>query len=468
MLSLAAISRPLVLLPVMALSSCVVGPDFKKPEMDLPESFSEKGVTWKRQDADSLPDPEKWWKIYKDSTLNHLVEKALKQNQTIASASARLDEARALSGVARSRYFPSITLEPGAKRTKSVFRGPQGGSIYFNSYTVPLEMSYEVDAWGKVRRQVEQAKANKAAAEESLNALKLSVAGEVAQTYWALRAVDADRDVLARTLEVRGKALELLTKQRDAGQISGLDLARAETEVATAEADRIRLDQDRAVLVNALAVLTGSMATNTKVAENGSLPDPPAIPTTLPSKVITQRPDVRVALHQVAAANAEIGVATAALYPSITLNGSTGYDAGRIGDLFNPASMVWSMGSSALFQLSGQKLLREQRESKRAAHRAVTADYRQTVIESIAEAENALQAMAIIQRRQAAQDKALVSARKTFDLSGKRYESGLVSFLDVVDAERTLLEAERNSNAIRAERLGLSVSLIKAIGGKWN
>lgn len=446
----------------------MVGPDFKKPEMDLPKSFSEKGVTWKRQDPKSLPDPEQWWKIYKDSTLNQLVEKALKENQNVASASARLDEARSLSKVARSRYFPAITLEPGASRTKSVFRGPQGGSIYYNSYKVPLEMSYEIDAWGKVRRQNEGAKANRAAAEESLNALKLSVAGDVAQTYWALRAVDADRATLARTLEVRRKALDLLNKQREAGSISGLDLARAETEVATAEAGRIRLDQDRVELVNALAVLTGSMATDARVPENSILPSPPSVPATLPSDVITNRPDVRAALHRVAAANAEIGVATAALYPSITLNASTGYDSQTLGDLFDPSTMIWSMGSSTLFQISGQKLLREQRESKRAAHRAVTAEYRQSVIESIAEVENALQAMAIIQRRQAAQDKALASARKTFELSGKRYESGLVSFLDVVDAERTWLEAERNSNAIRAERLALSVSLIKAIGGKWN
>jgi multidrug efflux system outer membrane protein len=405
--------------------------------------------------------------MFGDSTLNSLVDRSLERNQEIAGSAARLRQARELSNAARSLFFPAVDIGARAERSKVLFRGPSTGSSISNTFAVPVDLSYEIDAWGKVRRQVESATASEAAAGETLNALRLTVAGEVAQTYWALRAVDADRAVLDQTLEVRRRALDLLTKRRDAGTISGLDLARAETEVATAEGDRVKLDQTRAELVNALAVLTGSAATGSSVPEKTDLPKPPAVPLSVPSELLRQRPDIRAAERNVAAANAEIGVATAAFYPAITLGASTGYDATRIGDLFRADSLVWAIGASAMTPLTSQKWLRAQRRATIAAHQAASADYRQTVLEAIREVENALQGTVILERQQAAQDKALEAARKTFDLSAKRYKAGLVSFLDVVDAERTRLDAERAANAIRAERLAVAVSLIKALGGDW-
>jgi NodT family efflux transporter outer membrane factor (OMF) lipoprotein len=279
--------------------------------------------------------------------------------------------------------------------------------------------------------------------------------------------VDADRELMRRTLEIRRKALELITAQERAGEISGLDLSRARSEVASAEADRLSLDQQRAELVHALAVLGGEMATGKSVRADSSLPEPPSIPAALPSEIVFQRPDVRASLHQVAAANAEIGVATAAMYPAFSINASTGVDASLIGKLVDADSMVWSLGANLVTPLSAQRLLRFRRDAVKAAHRASSADYRQTVIESVAEIENALQAAAILERRQAAQQEALDAARETYKRSLKRFESGLVSFLDVVDAERTLLTTSRQSNAIRAEALAVSVSLIKALGGRW-
>ena len=435
--------------------------------MELPASFSQGGVRWKRQSPDTLPTPRAWWKLYRDPTLTSLVERSLAMNQEIAASAARLRQAREMSNAARSLYFPDVNLGGTAERSKTRFRGPGGGSNLESSFTVPVDFSYELDAWGKIRRQVESASASEGAAQETLNALRLSVAGEVAQTYWALRAVDADRVVLARTLEIRGRALDLLTKRRDAGSISGLDLARAETEVATAEADRIRLDQNRIGLVNALAVLAGAAATGSAIAEQADLPKPPSVPLSVPSEMLRQRPDIRAAERRVAAANADIGVATAAFYPSISIGASTGYDATRIGDLFQASSLVWSLGTAAMVPITSQKWLKAQRDAAVAAHDAASADYRQTVLEAIREVENALQGSSILERRQVAQDQALQAARKTFDLSTKRFKSGLVSFLDVVDAERTRLDAERGANAIRAERLAVSVSLIKALGGEW-
>jgi NodT family efflux transporter outer membrane factor (OMF) lipoprotein len=454
--------------PLLALAACApVGPNHKVPAMELPASFSSGGVRWKRQSPETLPLPRAWWKLFRDPTLTSLVERALERNQKIAASAARLRQAREISNQARSLYFPDIDLGIAAERSKFRFRGPGGGASLQNSFTVPADFDYELDVWGKIRRQVESATASEDAAGETLTALRLSVAGEVAQTYWALRAVDADRAVLARTLEIRRRALELLTKRRDAGSISGLDLARAETEVATAEADRIKLDQTRLELVNALAVLAGSTATGSSVPEITDLPKPPPIPVSVPSELLRQRPDIRAAERRVAAANADIGVATAAFYPSFSISASSGFDATRAGDLFQASSLVWSIGADALSPVTSLKYLQARRAAAVAAHEAASADYRQTVLDAIRDVENALQGTAILERRQTAQDQALAAARKTFDLSAKRYKSGLVSFLDVVDAERTRLDAERGANAIRAERLAVAVSLIKALGGEW-
>jgi len=438
------------------------------PPVELPSSFSQGGMRWKSHSPGDAARPQKWWRLYQDATLTGLVERALAKNQDLKSSAARLRQAREMSNAARAQYFPNINLGTLAERSKIRYRGPGGGgTLQSNDFAIPVELRYELDVWGKVARQVESATASQAAAGESLNALSLSVAGEVAQTYWALRAVDANRAVLTRTLEIRRKALELLTKRRDVGNISGLDLARAETEVATAEAERIRLEQDRIVLVNALAVLTGAVATGSAIADNPDLPKPPAVPLAVPSELLRQRPDIRGAERRVAAANADIGVATAAFYPSFTINASSGLDATRLADLFNASSIVWALGTSTLTPLTSQKLLNAQRNAAIAAHDAVSADYRQTVLDSIREVENALQGAAILERRQVAQDRALEAARKTFELSVKRFQAGLVSFLDVVDAERTRLETEQADNAIRAERLAVSVSLIKALGGEW-
>jgi len=453
---------------LVLLGGCApVGPDHEVPRMELPAAFSQAGVQWKRHTAERAPEVRGWWRLYQDETLTSLVERSLARNQELAAAAARMRQARELSIATRSMLFPNVVLGAAADRTKSRLRMPGGGTSLANNFAVPVDCRYELDVWGKVRRQVEFATATADAAGETLNALRLSVAGEVAQTYWALRAVDANRAVLGRTLEIRRKALDLLTKRRNAGSISGLDLARAETEVATAEADRIRLDQDRIVLVNALAVLAGTAATGTQVPERTELPSPPSIPLCVPSEMLRQRPDIRAAERKVAAANATIGVASAAFYPSISIGGSSGFDAARLADLFQTSSLVWSLGSSATVPITSHKWLTAQRNAAVAAHEAVSADYRQTVLESIREVENALQGGAILQRRQVAQDQALAAARKTFDLSAKRFNAGLVSFLDVVDAERTRLDAEKAANAIRAERLAVSVALIKALGGEW-
>lgn len=462
--------RPAHFAPYLALAftACtVVGPDHQSPGMSLPASFSQGGTKWTRHSPDSLPKPQPWWRLYKDPTLTSLVERSLASNQDLAASAARLRQARSLSQVARSRYFPAVDIGLAADRSQTRARGNNNGGGLENAFTIPITYSYELDLWGGRAREVESAVASEAAAAETLNALALTVAGEVAQTYWALRAVDADRALFARTVELRREAFGLLTRQRDAGAISGLDLSRAGTEVATAEADRISLDRDRMELVNALAVLSGAAATGSTVPERTELPEPPQVPVSVPSELLRQRPDIRAAERRVAAANADIGVATAAFYPSVTIGASAGLDTASVSQLFKSSALVWSIGPSLTLPITGQKLLGYQRDAAVAAHEAASAEYRQTVLNSMREVENALQGASILVRRQSAQEEALASARQTMELSSTRFKAGLVSFLDVVDAERTRLDAERRTNAARAERLAVSVALIKALGGEW-
>lgn len=449
---------------VLALGACKVGPDHKTPEMNLPASFSDGGVNWKRHSPDQLPKPRNWWRLYNDSTLNSLVERSLEQNQNLAAAAARVRQARALSAATRSQYLPSINLGVGASRAKTQNNGI---SKVENTFSLPADLSYELDVWGKLARQVESAEASAAAQEETLNALRLTVASEVAQTYWALRAVDADRALLTRTVDLRRKALDLLGKQRDAGSISGLDYSRAETEVATAESERIGLDRDRVELVNALAVLAGGAATGSNVPEKSTLPTPPSVPVSVPSELLLQRPDIRAAERRVAAANADVGVATAAFYPSFTIGASGGLSSSQAGKLFQSSALIWSIGPNVTLPLTGQVYLKAQKNAAIAAHEAASADYRQNVLEGIRDVENALQATSILARREAAQSRASQSAEKTLDLSTKRFNAGYVSFLDLVDAERTRLDAQRSENSVKADRLAVSVALIKALGGQW-
>lgn len=462
------ISFALLAVSTLIFGCAPVGPNHQAPTMDLPASFSSGGVRWNKQSTATLPKPRSWWRLFNDSTLNSLVDNALSHNQELAAGNARLRQARELSMVARSRFFPSLDFGANADRSKSRFRGPAGGSLQQSNFSVPVDFAYELDVWGKVRRQVESARASEGATAETLNALRLTIAGEVAQTYWALRAVDADRAVLDRTLELRGKALDLLQAQERAGAISRLDLSRAQTEFSTAEADRIGLDRDRVELVNALAVLTGRPATGMRIPVKTALPTPPRIPVSIPSELLRQRPDIRAAEYRVAAANAEIGVAEAAFYPAFRLGASGGLDSSALSQLFKTDSLVWSIGAGAAVPITDQKRLRHQRNAAVEEHAAISAEYRQIVLNAVREVENAIQATSILARRQDAEDRARTSATQTYDLSQTRFKSGAISFLDVVDAERTRLDTERRASAVRAQRLALSVALAKALGGQWN
>jgi multidrug efflux system outer membrane protein len=454
---------------LLALSSCtLVGPDHQAPEMDLPASFSHQGVSWKRTSDPKVYANSRWWKVFGDSTLTSLVNDAAAQNLTIKAAAARLAEARAMSRSARAALLPSLDFRADASRTDMINRfGPGGGSLLMNFYQLPLELSYEVNLWGKVTRQIEGANAREAASQASIAATTLSLTADTAQTYWALRGLDAERAIVKESIALRKETLSLVDARFQAGTVSELDVSRAKTEVATAESELIGMDRQRSELVNALALLTGRAATGFQVAVDASLPSAPRIPAGVPADLLLRRPDIFVVERNVAAANAEIGVAQAAFYPNLRLRASGGVEGIDLSDLISTDNIVWSLGSSLTYPILGQKNLRARRDAAVANHQAVSADYKQSVLVALRETEDSLKGLDFLARQEDAQNSAVAAAHRTLDLSKERFEAGLVSFLEVVETERTLLATKRLATSLRAQRLAVTVNLIKALGGSW-
>lgn len=443
-----------------------VGPAFKQPGVAVPEKFSSGGVSWSKAVIERPAGTGEWWRAFRDPVLNRLVADAVGQNQSLEASAGRLREARALSRVARSRAFPAVNLNGGWDRSKSRPPMDAGSAQIHSTSDLGLTFSYELDLWGKVRRQKESAQASEAAAALSYDAAALTLSGETATNYFALRSIDAERAILRTTLDLRNEALQLLTRQRDAGAIGDLDVFRAETEMANARGDLIALEQNRGELLAAIALLTGRPATGFQIAAVDELPAPPNIPVDLPSSVVQRRPDIASALMQVVAANADIGVAQAAFYPSITLGATGGFNSAG-GALISANNRVWSLGPSLTLPITGAGLLRAQRDAAIARQEIAAAQYRQTVLTAFQEVESALVGVSVLRRLEAARNEAADASNRTFNLSLDRYKAGLVNFLEVVDADRVRLEARRQASRTRGERLAASVSLARALGGPW-
>lgn len=449
----------------LLLGCTTVGPDHERPQMDLPASYSKNGVTWKRTSAPKVYESTTWWKVFGDSTLNDLASATASQNLSLQAAAARLQEARALSRASRTAVLPSLDFNGDLSRRKFIFG--QGGSLQVNNFSLPLDLSYEVDLWGKVRRQVEGAEAREAVSRASLVATRLTLTADTAQTYWALRGLDADRALLVSSIALRKESLALVEARFRAGTVNALDVSRGQTEVANLEAELIGVDRNRSELVNALAVLTGRHAGSFSIAAKAKIPKPPGIPSGIPSDLLLRRPDLYAAERTVAAANAEIGVAKAAYYPSLNLRAGGGLAALDLDRLFGLDASIWSLGASLTYPIIGQKRIQANYDAAVARHQAASLDYKQSVLVALREAEDGLTGLDFLQRQEEAQNKAVVAAQSTLDISRKRFEAGLVSFLEVVDAERTLLSTQRQAASIRAQRLAVSVNLIKALGGSW-
>ncbi len=465
----------LLLLALPLHASTAVGPDYRKPETPTPGEFksvAEYG-TWKQgTPQDHLP-KNGWWELFGDPALNELEERATSANFDLKAALMRVEQARAAARIRKGELFPQINASPSYNRQRySPNQEPSFGAITATTISAPLDLSYEIDLFGRVRRGFEAARADAAASVAAYHNLMLTLQGDVAINYFRLRALDSDIATVARTIGLRNEQLSLVQGRFNAGVGNELDVARAETELANTQAEAAALERQRSAVENALAVLVGTNPSEFRIAANSGTnelwnPEPPIVPPALPSELLERRPDVAEAERQIAAANARVGVAKAAAFPIVRLTGSAGYVSGDFESLFNWDSRVWSIGPSISIPLFAGGRIRAGKAQARAAYEEAISNYRQRILNAFADVETSLSALTSLNAEKQAQERALANSRKAAELADTRYKAGFVSYLEVVDANRAVLQSERAFVQVAAQRMNDTVRLIKALGGGW-
>ena len=461
---------------VMLFSGCNVGPDYQRPaalaSAAMPAAYAGAGGAksgkWKTAQPSAHLARGSWWHLFNDAELDRLENLATANNQQLTAAYANFQQARALVNVAHADAFPQLATAPGMTRqhTNGSLSGGHGNT--YNSFSLPLDASWELDLWGRVRREVEGAQANLGAAADDLQSARLAVQAEVAIDYITLRALEAQRGLLEETGKTYQRSLELTQDRRAGGVATDYDVSLAETQLKSTEAQVPAVTLQRAKLLHALASLCGQSASSFSVASaKSSPPNPPAIPAGVPSELLERRPDVAAAERRMAAANAAVGVASAAFYPRVTLNGSGGFQATEVSRLFNWSSRLWSVGPALQLPLFTGGRNTASLAAARASYEATVANYRQTVLGAFQDVEDQLAAQQLLAQQLAAETAALKAARRTLEISNTRYQGGVLTYLEVAIAQSAALAHEVTVVQLSANRVAASVSLIKALGAGW-
>lgn len=409
----------------------------------------------------------RWWDCFNDSGLNVLIEKLDADNPSLAAALARYDRTRTELGLAKAdqlpRIFGDVSLETKRDSESGVFVPPD---LTYNEFRSALNLEYEIDLWGRVRRTVEASMAETEAAEADWAAAKLSLRSELARTYFNLRFIDYEIEVLKQSLELRRENRRLVDARVRGGETTDLDLARAETEVETTRAQLLGLQRTRATYFNALAFLCGEVPGSFDLPIGGIKP-PPRLPSGLPSELLSRRPDIAAADSRMRAAAARIGAVRASYLPSINLVGAGGLTSLELSDFFEPTSFFGSIGPQVTIPLynAGRAGLDESRAF--ADLDEAIAVYRETALGAFRDVEDALSGIRFLDQEIRAHEQAASSAERASRLSRKRYDGGLVSYLEVVDAQRTALTEERELVQAKSARLLATVQLVEALGGGW-
>lgn len=469
------------LMVTIMFSGCSVGPDYHRPgalpASALPEKFGDAAITntadWKvAEPAAQLPRGN-WWEVYGDAELNRLETLAATNNQELAVAVANFEQARATVKVARADFFPQIEATPSVTRQRtsantSPTSASSGNSKTFNQFKVTGDATWELDLWGRVRREVEGAKARFNSSAADLESVRLSIQAEVAINYFTLRAQDEQAAVLQRTTNAFAKALEMTKKRHSGGIATELDVAQTETELKTTQAQIPAMDLQRAQSRHALAVLCGEAATTFALtsATTGST-NAPVIPLSVPSEWLEHRPDIASAEQQMAAANADVGVAKAAFYPGVVLNASGGFESVSASTLFDWPSHLWAVGPSLQLPLFTGGKNRAQLASAKAAYNGAVASYRQTVLTAFQDVEDRLASQTLLAAQLDEERAALAAAQRALEISTNRYKAGVEQYLDVITAQTAVLNHEQSVAQLTGQRNAASVALMKAMGAGW-
>lgn len=455
-------------LSFLVLAGCTVGPDYRRPQVEMPAAYKE-AQGWKTAEPQDRAPRGNWWEMYGDPQLNALEQQVALSNQNVRAAEAQYRQALALLGVARAGYFPTLSAGLAANRGQSMSASgssfsptPAGNTDRFS-----LTASWEADVWGRIGRTVESNQASAEASAADLQAALLSAQATLAQAYLQLRTNDAEQQLLEQTVAAFEKALQITRNRYAAGVAGRIDVAQAETQLKSTQAQAIDLGVQRAQLEHAIALLVGKAPAYFRLAPNNSLASIPNIPIGLPSELLEWRPDIAAAERRAAAANAQIGVAQAAFFPSLTLSGSAGYQGSSFANLISLPNRFWSLGPALAATLFDGGARSAQKEQAIAVFDSNVATYRQTVLTGFQEVEDSLSTLRILGDEAKVQQEAAKSAAESVTLANNQYLAGTVSYLNVVSAQATSLGADTSAINITGRRLIASVTLLKALGGDW-
>jgi NodT family efflux transporter outer membrane factor (OMF) lipoprotein len=456
----------LLLLPAcaLALTACTVGPDYVRPDAPAPAAYKELPPNKPARPADTAASRGAWWKIYEDSELDGLQDQVIAANQTLRAAEANYRQARAAVRAARAELFPGVGASIGGTRARAA--NSRGGGTA-NAFTAQADVTWEVDLWGGIRRAVEASQSNAQASAADLANTQLSLQSELAQDYLQLRVADAIKRVLQDTVAAYERSFTLTQNRYNAGVAARADVVQAETQLLSAKVNLVDIANTRAQLEHAIAALVGKAPADFSIAERTTVPSVPAVPAGVPSELLERRPDVAGAERRVAAANAQIGVATAAIYPSLTLSASGGFIGSTVGNWISLPNRFWSLGASLAGTIFDGGLLVAQRDEAVAAYDAAVANYRQTVLSAFQDVEDQLAAIRILEEEAGVQAEALRSARESVTLTTNQYKAGIVGYLNVVTVQAVALQAEQNNVTLAGRRFAATIALIKALGGGW-
>jgi outer membrane protein, multidrug efflux system len=457
-------------LALILLSGCAVGPDYQRPEATpLPDAYAGSGNDWKIAAPRAHLPRDNWWEIFGDPELNQLEADAMAANQELKVAVSRFAQARAVANVSESALFPRLGVSALPMDQRDSKHRPVGGKPgqTYETLSVPFDFSYEIDLWGRVKRSVEAATAQAEAGADDVESVKLFLQAEVAANFITLRTLDADRALLFSSIDAYRKSLDLVRNRRAGGMVSDLDVAQAETVLKTAEAQVPDIAIQRARYQNALAVLTGKTASLFSLPVRALEMPPLVIPPGLPSELLERRPDIAAAERRMAASNAQIGVATAAFFPTVKLSGIAGFQSDGTDMLFDWPSRYWAVGPSLTFPLFQGGQLNATLRQTEAVYEETVARYRQTVLSAFAEVENNLAAEHLLADEYEKLRDALRSVHRQQEIAGNRYRSGLATYLEVAASQNAALGIERSCVRLRGQQLVSVAALIKSLGGGW-
>lgn len=448
----------------IGLSACgTVGPAHERPAMSVPTEYANVSGHWTpARPGDAIPRGS-WWTIFRDPQLDALAARVEQGNQNLRQAEARFRQATAIANAARADRYPLVTGGAGATRSRT--EGASGGPR--NAYDLDLRASWEPDFWGRIRRSVEAGTAQVEAAAADIESVRLSATAALVQNYFALRVVDAQARILDETGAAYGRFLKLTQNRYNAGVVGKSDVVQAEAQLRSTQAQRVDLGVQRAQLEHAIAVLVGESPSTLAITPGPLTGTLPEIPAGVPSELLQRRPDIASAERSVAAANARIGVAQAAMYPSVTLTGTAGLSAATLPMLLQAPTYFWALGAAAAQTLFDGGTRQANVDQARAVLDQEVALYRQTVLTSFQEVEDNLAALRILDEEAKLQAAAVAAARQSVQLTENRYRAGTANFLEVITVQAIALANERNALALQGRRLAASVQLVRALGGGW-